>query len=94
MRRIAVAHSQRTAAIKLPPGNDKTSKSTLVQRFSIAAPIHTAPTSVECFIAIAPHHREPSAPLRWSALVVLVVSTPPDASRLVIAHLRSLSVMG
>jgi hypothetical protein len=53
----APAQSQRTTAIKLPPGNDRTSKSTFVQMFCIAAPIRTAPNSINCFIAASPDHR-------------------------------------
>jgi hypothetical protein len=41
----------------LPPGNDKTAKSTCAQTFWIAAAIRAPPKSINCFIAVSPHYR-------------------------------------
>jgi hypothetical protein len=59
----ALAYIQRTTAINLPQGNDRTSKSIFVQKLCIAAPIRIAPNSINCFIAVSPDRRAPSIPV-------------------------------
>jgi hypothetical protein len=66
MELIAIAQSQRRTAIKLPLGNDITSRSTFAQTFWMAAPTRAAVTSINCIIASARCHRDPSASTEMS----------------------------
>ena len=52
-----LAKTQRSTAIKLPPGNDRTSKSTFALTLWIAAPMRTAPNAINCLFIGCPVHR-------------------------------------